>query len=113
MAAVLSWIMDSSDYAERSPLFPNPLVCLRDMTQTFAYEVRATAGAGSRPLIILSLANETSLCLNVRCFSEHVCAYVLVHELARRDLALRTYTDRISRSCRLWTGSRGMGWRRG
>ena len=31
--------MDSSDYVERSPLFPNPLVCLRDMTQTGAYEV--------------------------------------------------------------------------
>ena len=39
MAAVLSWIMDSSDYVERSPLFPNPLVCLRDMAQTGAYEV--------------------------------------------------------------------------
>ena len=39
MAGVLSWIMDSSDYVERSPLFPNPLVCLRDMAQTGAYEV--------------------------------------------------------------------------
>ena len=42
MAAALSWIMDSSDYAERSPLFPNPLVCLRDMAQTAAYEVGQT-----------------------------------------------------------------------
>lgn len=39
MAAVVSWIMDSPDYVKRSPLFPNPLVCLRDMAQTGVYEV--------------------------------------------------------------------------
>jgi ceramide synthetase len=38
MALLWAWIMGNPDYLERSPFFPNPLVCARDMTQTFAYE---------------------------------------------------------------------------
>lgn len=33
-----SWLLEG-DYLERSPLFPNPLVCAKDMAQTAAYEV--------------------------------------------------------------------------
>ena len=31
--------MEAPDYSERSPLFPNPLVCARDMAKTASSEV--------------------------------------------------------------------------
>ena len=40
MAFLWSWLMDAPGYEEHSPLFPNPLVCARDMGRTLSYEVR-------------------------------------------------------------------------
>ena len=39
MAFLVSWLMEAPGYVERSPLFPNPLVCVRDIAQTAASEV--------------------------------------------------------------------------
>lgn len=35
-------LLDGPDYLEYSPLFPNPLICLRDMISVAPSEVRAT-----------------------------------------------------------------------
>jgi ceramide synthetase len=39
MAFLWTWLIEAPGYVDRSPLFPNPLVCLRDISQSAAGEV--------------------------------------------------------------------------
>lgn len=39
MAALWQGFMDAPDYFERSPLFPNPAICMRDMVISGSREV--------------------------------------------------------------------------
>lgn len=39
MAFLWSWLMDAPGYLERSPLFPNPAVCVRDIVRSGGNEV--------------------------------------------------------------------------
>ena len=39
MESSWSWLTNTSDYVKYSPLFPNPLVCIRDIVKTGSVEV--------------------------------------------------------------------------
>ena len=42
MESSWSWLTNTSDYVKYSPLFPNPLVCIRDIVKTGSVEVSSS-----------------------------------------------------------------------